>query len=152
MMAEWGILEFAGGTVVHINAGIAGLAADLMLGRRSGYPGTAMPPHNLGFTLTGAASLRVGWFGLNVRSASAANTSAGMAVQTTQVAACASVVGWMAVEWFRNGKPSALGAATGALSGLVGVTPACGFVGPGGALVPQRAADVARGRSAHQRL
>jgi Amt family ammonium transporter len=135
LLADWGILEFAGGTVVHINAGVAGLVCALVLGRRQGYPHTAMPPHNLGFTLTGAALLWVGWFGFNVGSAVAADAKAGMAVLTTQIAACAGIVGWLAVEWLRVGKPSALGAASGALAGLVGITPACGFVGPGGALV-----------------
>ena len=134
MLWDWGILEFAGGTVVHINAGVAGLVTALVLGRRNGYPHTAMPPHNLGFTLTGAALLWVGWFGFNVGSAVAANENAAMAVLTTQIAASAGVLGWLAVEWLKNGKPSALGAASGALAGLVGVTPACGYVGPSGAL------------------
>ncbi|ANQ86179.1 ammonium transporter [Azoarcus olearius] len=134
LLWDWGILEFAGGTVVHINAGVAGLVAALVLGRRRGYPHVAMPPHNLGFALAGAALLWVGWFGFNVGSAVAANENAGMAMLTTQIAACAGVVGWLVVEWLKAGKPSSLGAASGALAGLVAITPACGFVGPSGAL------------------
>ena len=135
LLWDWGILEFAGGTVVHINSGVAGLVACLVLGKRKGYPSTAMPPHNMGFALTGAALLWVGWFGFNVGSAVAASANAGMAMLTTQVAACSGIVGWLAVEVWKTGKPSALGAASGALAGLVTITPACGFVGPGGALV-----------------
>ncbi|MCW8173843.1 ammonium transporter [Verminephrobacter aporrectodeae] len=135
LLFDWGILEFAGGTVVHINAGVAGLVAALALGPRKGYPQTAMPPHNLVFTLAGAALLWVGWFGFNVGSAVAANDKAGMATLTTQIAASTGILGWLLAEWIRNGKPSALGAASGALAGLVGITPACGFVGPSGALV-----------------
>ncbi|WP_158896944.1 MULTISPECIES: ammonium transporter [unclassified Pseudomonas] len=134
LLYDWGILEFAGGTVVHINSGVAGLVACVMLGRRQGYSLQAMPPHNLGFALTGAALLWVGWFGFNVGSAVAASASAGMAMLTTQIAACAGILGWLAVEWLRTGKASALGVASGALAGLIAITPACGFVGPAGAL------------------
>lgn len=135
LLWDWGILEFAGGTVVHISAGVSGLVACLVLGPRRGYPNTAMPPHNMVFALVGAALLWVGWFGFNVGSAIAADGKAGMAMLTTQVAACAGVVGWLLAEILRSGKPSALGAASGALAGLVAITPACGFVGPGGALL-----------------
>ncbi|MGE4406677.1 ammonium transporter [Pseudomonas sp.] len=135
LLWDWGILEFAGGTVVHISAGVAGLVACLVLGRRRGYPNIAMPPHNTVFALVGAALLWVGWFGFNVGSAVAADGKAGMAMLTTQAAACAGVIGWLLAEILRSGKPSALGAASGALAGLVAITPACGFVGPGGALV-----------------
>nr|WP_242671915.1 ammonium transporter [Stutzerimonas kirkiae] len=132
LLWDWGILEFAGGTVVHINSGVAGLVACLMLGRRRGG---ATPPHNVVFALVGATLLWVGWFGFNVGSAVAANGNAGMAMLTTQVAACAGIVGWLLAETLRNGKPTALGAASGALAGLVAITPACGFVGPIGAIV-----------------
>lgn len=135
LLWDWGILEFAGGTVVHINSGVAGLVACLVLGPRKGYPNSMMPPHNMGFVLTGAALLWVGWFGFNVGSAIAANGNAGMAMLTTQIAACAGIVGWLLVEMLGQGKPSALGAASGALAGLVAITPACGFVGPAGAVI-----------------
>lgn len=135
LLWDWGILEFAGGTVVHINAGVAGLITCLVLGPRKGFPGSLTPPHNMGFVLTGAALLWVGWFGFNVGSAVAANGNAGMAMLTTQVAACAGIVGWLAMELLGHGKPSGLGAASGALAGLVAITPACGFVGPGGAVI-----------------
>ncbi|MFW0755094.1 ammonium transporter [Pseudomonas sp. H11T01] len=134
LMVNWGVLDFAGGTAVHINAGVAALAACLVLGKRKGYPNVAMPPHNLGFTLMGAGLLWVGWFGFNIGSGAAVNTGAGIIMLTTQVAACAGVVGWMLTETLIHGRPSALGAASGALAGLVGITPACAFVGPAGAL------------------
>jgi Amt family ammonium transporter len=134
LMVNWGVLDFAGGTAVHINAGVAALAASLVLGKRKGYPNVAMPPHNLGFTLMGAGLLWVGWFGFNIGSGAAVNTGAGIIMLTTQVAACAGVVGWMLTETLIHGRPSALGAASGALAGLVGITPACAFVGPAGAL------------------
>ena len=130
-----GILDFAGGTVVHINAGIAGLVAALVLGKRKGYPTTPMPPHNLGYTLVGAAMLWVGWFGFNAGSELAADGTAGMAMLVTQIATAAAALGWMFSEWLGHGKPSVLGIASGAIGGLVAITPASGFVGPMGALV-----------------
>ncbi len=135
LMWDWGVLDFAGGTVVHINAGIAGLVACLVLGPRKGYPTTAMPPHNLGYTLIGASMLWVGWFGFNAGSAVAANGTAGMAMAVTQIATAAAALGWMFIEWISHGKPSVLGIASGAVAGLVAITPASGFVGPMGALV-----------------
>jgi Amt family ammonium transporter len=135
LMWDWGVLDFAGGTVVHINAGIAGLVAALVIGRRQGYPGTAMPPHNLPFTVIGAALLWVGWFGFNAGSAVAANGTAGMAMLVTQVATATAALSWMAFEWAAHGKPSALGIASGAIAGLVAITPASGTAGPAGALL-----------------
>jgi len=132
---DMGVLDFAGGTVVHINAGIAGLVAALVLGKRKGYPKTAMPPHNLGYTLVGASMLWVGWFGFNAGSAVAANGSAGMAMAVTQIATAGAALAWMFSEWVSHGKPSVLGIASGAVAGLVAITPASGFVGPMGALV-----------------
>ncbi len=130
-----GILDFAGGTVVHINAGIAGLVAALVLGRRKGYPTTAMPPHNLGLTMIGAAMLWVGWFGFNAGSELAADGVAGMAMAVTQIAAATAAATWMFAEWISHGKPSVLGIASGGGAGLVAITPASGAVGPMGALV-----------------
>ncbi|MCT8166295.1 MULTISPECIES: ammonium transporter [unclassified Pseudomonas] len=135
LMVNWGVLDFAGGTAVHINSGVAALAAALVLGKRKGYPQVAMPPHNLGFTLVGAGMLWVGWFGFNVGSGLAANQGAGVVMLATMVAACAGIVGWLLSEKLLHGRPTALGAASGALAGLVGITPACAFVGPLGALV-----------------
>ena len=130
-----GVLDFAGGTVVHINAGIAGLVACLVLGKRKGYPTTPMAPHNLGYTLIGAAMLWIGWFGFNAGSAIAANGTAGMAMLVTQIATAAAALGWMFAEWITHGKPSALGIASGVVAGLVAITPAAGTVGPMGALI-----------------
>ncbi|HRC72012.1 MAG TPA: ammonium transporter, partial [Candidatus Competibacter sp.] len=135
LMWDWGVLDFAGGTVVHINAGIAGLVACIVLGRRKGYPTTAMPPHNLNFTLIGASMLWVGWFGFNAGSAVAADGSAGMAMLVTQIATAAAALSWMCAEWLNHGKPSALGIASGAVAGLVAITPASGTAGPLGALL-----------------
>jgi Amt family ammonium transporter len=135
LMWDWGVLDFAGGTVVHINAGIAGLVAAIVLGKRRGYPNTAMPPNNLGYTLMGASMLWVGWFGFNAGSAVSAGFSAGMAMLVTQVATAAAALGWMFAEWLLHRKPSVLGIASGAVAGLVAITPASGTVGPGGALV-----------------
>ena len=132
--STWGALDYAGGTVVHINAGIAALVCALMLGKRKGYPTTPMPPHNLTMTVTGAAMLWVGWFGFNAGSAVAADNRAGMAMLTTQVATAAAALAWMFIEWIKNGKPSVLGIASGAVAGLVAVTPASGWVGPMGAV------------------
>jgi len=135
LMWDWGVLDFAGGTVVHINAGIAGFVACLVLGKRKGFPTTAMPPHNLTYTLIGASMLWVGWFGFNAGSAVAADGSAGMAMLTTQVATAAAALTWMFAEWLSHGKPSVLGIASGAVAGLVAVTPASGTCGPMGALL-----------------
>jgi Amt family ammonium transporter len=129
-----GVLDFAGGTVVHINAGIAGLVAAVVIGKRKGYPRTAMPPHNLTLTVIGAAMLWVGWFGFNAGSELAADGTAGMAMAVTQIATAAAALGWMFIEWMRHGKPSVLGVVSGAVGGLVAITPACGSVGPMGAL------------------
>ena len=137
-----GVIDFAGGTVVHINAGIAGLVACLMLGKRKGFPTTAMPPHNLTYTLIGASLLWVGWFGFNAGSAVAANGSAGMAMLVTQIATAAAALAWMFAEWVVHGKPSVLGVASGAVAGLVAITPASGSCGPGGALAIGAAAGV----------
>ena len=142
-LGELGVLDYAGGTVVHVNAGVAALMAALVVGRRRGFPATPMLPHNLVFTIAGASLLWVGWFGFNAGSALAANGDAGMAMLTTQVAASASALAWMATEWLRFGKPSALGAATGVVAGLVAITPASGFVGPAGALLVGIAAGAA---------
>ncbi|MCK5726128.1 MAG: ammonium transporter [Thiotrichaceae bacterium] len=129
-----GILDFAGGTVVHINAGIAGLVVAIVLGKRKGYGKTAMPPHNLTYTVIGASILWVGWFGFNAGSAGAANTTAGMAMAVTQIAAATAALTWMFTEWVIHGKPSGLGIASGAIAGLIAITPAAGAVGPIGAL------------------
>ena len=137
-----GILDFAGGTVVHINAGIAGLVSCLVLGKRKGYPTTAMPPHNLGYTIVGAAMLWVGWFGFNAGSELAADGVAGMAMAVTQIATATAALGWMFSEWITHGKPSVLGIASGAVAGLVAITPASGSVGPMGALAIGAAAGV----------
>jgi Amt family ammonium transporter len=134
-MGDMGVLDFAGGTVVHINAGIAGLVAALVLGVRKGYPKTAMTPNNLGYTMAGASILWVGWFGFNAGSELAADGNAGMAMAVTQIATAAAALGWMFSEWISHGKPSVLGIASGAVAGLVAITPASGFVGPMGALL-----------------
>ena len=129
-----GALDFAGGTVVHINAGIAGLVAALVLGKRKGYPSAPMMPHSLTLSVIGASMLWVGWFGFNAGSELAADGTAGMALAVTQIATAAATLAWMFVEWIRHGKPSVLGAITGAVAGLVAITPASGFVGPSGAI------------------
>jgi Amt family ammonium transporter len=134
LMWDWGVLDFAGGTVVHINAGVAGLVACLVLGKRKGYPNTAMPPHNLTYTLVGASMLWVGWFGFNAGSAVAADGNAGMAMLVTQIATGAAALAWMLAEWALHRKPSVLGIASGAVAGLVAITPASGTCGPVGAL------------------
>jgi Amt family ammonium transporter len=138
-----GVLDFAGGTVVHINAGIGGLMAAIVLGRRKGYPNTAMPPHNLGISVAGAAMLWVGWFGFNAGSELAADGVAGMAMAVTQIATAAAALAWMFAEWLVHGKPSVLGIITGAVGGLVAITPASGSVGPMGALAIGIAAGLA---------
>jgi Amt family ammonium transporter len=131
----WGAIDFAGGTVVHINAGIAGLVGALMLGKRTGYGKELMPPHSLVMTMIGASLLWVGWFGFNVGSNLEANGTAGLAMINTFVATCAAALAWMFAEWLIKGKASLLGIVTGAVAGLVAVTPAAGFSGPMGAIV-----------------
>ncbi|MBF0137790.1 MAG: ammonium transporter [Magnetococcales bacterium] len=130
-----GVMDFAGGTVVHINAGVASLVAALMLGARKGFPHTLIMPHNMTMTFTGAAMLWVGWYGFNGGSALAANGSAGMAILVTHMAAAAGAMAWIGMEWYRHGKPSVLGIVTGMVAGLGTITPASGFVGPMGAVV-----------------
>jgi Amt family ammonium transporter len=134
-LAGLGFMDFAGGAVVHINAGVAALVAALVMGNRKGFPTTAMPPHNLPTTVAGACMLWVGWFGFNAGSAIAADGSAGMAMLVTHIGAAAGSLAWMVREWIRFGKPSVLGIVTGMVAGLGTITPASGFVGPGGALV-----------------
>jgi Amt family ammonium transporter len=134
-LAAAGDLDFAGGTVVHINAGIAGLVACLVLGKRTGFGTENMAPHNLALTMIGASMLWVGWFGFNAGSALTADGRAGMAMLNTQVATAGAVLSWMFAEWMLRGKPSVLGALSGAVAGLVAITPACGFVLPGPALI-----------------
>ena len=134
-LSKAGVLDYAGGTVVHINAGIAGLASCLMLGKRLGYGREKMAPHNLTLTLIGASLLWVGWFGFNAGSAGAADGRAGMAMLVTQMATAAAALGWMSAEWISRGKPSVLGIASGAVAGLVAITPASGFVGPTPAVI-----------------
>jgi Amt family ammonium transporter len=139
----WGVLDFAGGTVVHVNAGIAGLVTCIMLGRRSGYPKEVMRPHNLPFAVMGAGMLWVGWFGFNAGSELAADGTAAMALLVTHIAAATATVVWMAIEIVAHGKASALGVATGAVAGLVAITPASGTAGPLGAIAIGAASAVA---------
>jgi Amt family ammonium transporter len=134
-LGEMGLLDFAGGTVVHITAGVAALVCALVIGNRKGFGDVAMPPHNMTMTITGASMLWVGWFGFNAGSALAANGDAGMAMLVTHLSAAAGAFTWLSIEWIKYGKPSALGAVTGMVAGLGTITPASGFVGPGGALV-----------------
>ena len=134
-MMEAGVLDFAGGTVVHINAGVAGLVAAIVLGKRRGYGSENMAPHNLVLSVIGASLLWVGWFGFNAGSALGANGGAGMAMAVTQIATATAALTWMFVEWIARGKPSVLGIISGAIAGLVAITPASGFVDPRGALV-----------------
>lgn len=139
-----GALDFAGGTVVHINAGVAGLVAAIVLGKRVGYGSDNLSPYNLGFAVIGAALLWVGWFGFNAGSAlGSSGGRAGMAMLVTQIAAAAAVLSWLAAEWIGKGKPSVLGAISGAVSGLVAITPAAGFVLPGSALIIGLVAGIA---------
>jgi Amt family ammonium transporter len=141
---ELGALDFAGGTVVHINAGVAGLVAAIVLGKRVGYGSENLSPYNLGFAVIGAALLWVGWFGFNAGSAlGSSGGRAGMAMLVTQIAAAAAVLSWLAAEWIGKGKPSVLGAISGAVAGLVAITPAAGFVLPGNALIIGLVAGVA---------
>ena len=134
-LGAMGVLDFAGGTVVHINAGVAALVVCLVLGKRQGYPSTPMPPNNLVLTVVGASMLWVGWFGFNAGSELAADGVAGMAMAVTHIATATAALTWMGIEWGKQGKPSALGIATGAVAGLVAITPASGTVGPIGAIV-----------------
>lgn len=134
-LQQLGLLDYAGGTVVHVNAGVAALVCALVIGKRRGFPATPMLPHNMTMTVTGAAMLWVGWFGFNAGSAVAANGSAGMAMLVTHIAAASGAMSWMVVEWVKYGKPSALGVVTGMVAGLGTITPGSGFVGPAGALI-----------------
>ena len=134
-LGAMGALDFAGGTVVHINSGIAALVAAMMIGQRHGFPNTAILPHNLPMAVTGAGILWVGWFGFNAGSALAADGTAGMAMLVTHISSAAGALAWMCAEWIKHGKASVLGIATGMVAGLVGITPASGFVGPMGALL-----------------
>ncbi len=134
-LAADGVFDYAGGTVVHINAGIAGLVSAIVIGKRVGFGKEAMPPHNMALTLVGAGMLWVGWFGFNAGSAVASNSAAGMAMAVTQIAAAVAALTWMLLETLAGHRPSALGLASGAVSGLVGITPAAGFVNPQGALM-----------------
>lgn len=133
-LAKLGVLDYAGGIVVHVNAGVAALVAALVVGPRRGFPNTAMPPHSLPLTVMGAGMLWVGWFGFNAGSALAANGNAGMALLATHTGAAAGALVWMALEWLKYGKPSVLGMVTGVVAGLGTITPASGFVGPLGAM------------------
>ncbi|MCZ6829648.1 MAG: ammonium transporter [Gammaproteobacteria bacterium] len=134
-LGEMGLLDFAGGTVVHITAGVSALVAALVIGNRRGFGEVAMPPHNMTMTIMGASMLWVGWFGFNAGSALAANGDAGMAMLVTHLSAAAGAFTWLSIEWLKYGKPSALGAVTGMVAGLGTITPASGYVGPAGALV-----------------
>ncbi|MES0327437.1 MAG: ammonium transporter [Gammaproteobacteria bacterium] len=133
-LAQMGLLDYAGGTVVHITAGVAAIVAAMVLGNRKGFPGTPMMPHNMTMTVTGAGMLWVGWFGFNGGSAVAANGDAGMAILVTHISAACGALTWSAIEWIKYGKPSALGIVTGMVAGLGTITPASGFVGPAAAL------------------
>jgi len=141
-LGEKGLLDFAGGTVVHITAGVAAIVAAMVMGKRNGFPETAMMPHNMTMTVTGAGMLWVGWFGFNGGSAVAANGDAGMAILVTHISAACGAFTWAVMEWFRYGKASALGTVTGMVAGLGTITPASGFVGPMGALVIGTSAGV----------
>jgi Amt family ammonium transporter len=135
LFVNWGVLDFAGGTVVHVNAGIAAMVACILVGKRSGFGQTAMLPHNVPFVLIGTGMLWVGWFGFNAGSELASDGTAGMAMLVTQIATAMAAISWSVVEWIRTGKPTAVGIATGAVAGLVAVTPASGTTGPMGALL-----------------
>ena len=141
-LGEMGVLDFAGGTVVHINAGVAALVLCIVLGKRAGYPGTLMAPNSLVLTVVGASMLWVGWFGFNAGSQLAADGAAGMAMAVTHISTAMAGFTWMLIEWSSHGKPSVLGIATGAVAGLVAITPASGYVGPVGGLAIGLAAGV----------
>lgn len=134
LFADWGVMDFAGGIVVHITAGCSALVACIIVGPRSGYPTSRVPPHNMTMTFTGTAMLWVGWFGFNAGSALAANGTAASALLVTHISACVGTVVWMGIEWIKLGKPGVLGAATGSIAGLAAITPASGYVGPVGAI------------------
>lgn len=134
-LASMGVMDFAGGIVIHVNAGVAALVSALVLGKRKGFPTTGMPPHNMTMVVTGAGMLWVGWFGFNAGSALTADGRAGMAMLATHIGAASGALTWMIIEWKRYGKPSVLGIVTGMVAGLGTITPASGFVGPFGALV-----------------
>ena len=142
LISGWDAMDFAGGTVVHINAGVAGLVTCIMLGKRKGYGSTAIPPHSVPLTVVGASMLWVGWVGFNAGSQLAADGTAGMALLVTQVATATAAFSWMIVEWIKTGKPTAVGIATGAVAGLVAITPASGSAGPIGALIIGLAAGI----------
>ena len=133
-LADLGVMDFAGGIVIHVNAGVAALVAALVIGKRKGFPTTAMPPHNMTMVVTGAGMLWVGWFGFNAGSALTADGRAGMAMLVTHIAAASGALTWMFIEWKRFGKPSVLGVVTGMVAGLGTITPASGFIGPTGGL------------------
>ena len=135
LLAQWGVIDFAGGLVVHLTCGVGALVAALVLGKRKGFPGSAMPPHNRSLVVMGAAMLWVGWFGFNAGSAVAASTDAGMAMLVTHISAAVGAFTWMAIEWIKQGKPTVVGIATGMVAGLATITPAAGTVGPEGALL-----------------
>ncbi|MGD9951655.1 MAG: ammonium transporter [Burkholderiales bacterium] len=141
-LAKLGVMDFAGGLVVHLNAGLAALVCALVLGPRKGFPDTPMPPHNMTMVVTGACMLWVGWFGFNAGSALAADGTAGMAMLVTHIGAATGSLAWLVCEWLRYGKPSVLGIVTGMVAGLGTITPASGFVGPMGAIVIGAAAGV----------
>lgn len=135
LLAQWGVIDFAGGLVVHLTCGVGALVAAMVLGKRKGFPGSAMPPHNRSLVVMGAAMLWVGWFGFNAGSAVAASTDAGMAMLVTHISAAVGAFTWMALEWIKQGKPTVVGIATGMVAGLATITPAAGTVGPEGALL-----------------
>jgi ammonium transporter, Amt family len=141
-LQKLGALDFAGGIVVHVSAGVAGLVTALYVGKRKGYPATPMPPHSLTLSVVGAGMLWMGWFGFNAGSALAANGTAGMAVAVTQISAATAAMVWLFVEWGRHRRPSVLGIITGAVAGLATITPASGYAGPGGAMVIRAVAGV----------
>jgi Amt family ammonium transporter len=141
-LQQMGVMDFAGGLVVHLNAGLAALVCALVLGARRGFPDTAMPPHNMTMVVTGACMLWVGWFGFNAGSALAADGTAGMAMLVTHIGAATGSLAWLVCEWLRFGKPSVLGIVTGMVAGLGTITPASGFVGPMGAIAIGAAAGV----------
>lgn len=134
-LAQLGAMDFAGGIVIHVSAGVAALVSALVIGKRKGFPSTAMPPHNMTMVVTGAGMLWVGWFGFNAGSALTSDGRAGMAMLVTHIGAASGALTWMTIEWLRFGKPSVLGIVTGMVAGLGTITPASGFVGPAGALV-----------------
>ena len=135
LLAQWGVIDFAGGLVVHLTCGVGALVAAVVLGKRRGFPGSAMPPHNRSLVVMGAAMLWVGWFGFNAGSAVAASEDAGMAMLVTHISAALAALTWMTIEWIKQGKPTVVGIATGMVAGLATITPAAGTVGPEGALL-----------------